>query len=380
MTVHPSRLSAPPARVPVGRRLLFVERRRATLTVLGVATSLLLVLVLGGIFAGAVQQVTRYIRTSPADIFISHAGVRTMHMSASVLPPGTAAAAAAVPGVAWAAPIGFASGSIAGPRGRQLTYLIGYDADTGHGGVRLAEGRAPGRGEAVVDEEAAEQLGVGLGGRVTVMGTPLRVVGLSTGGTSITNTTTFVDQDEFTRIHSDQTSYVLVRVAEGSDPDPVASRLRTALPQATVQTRDQFAASEARVVTDMSADLLRLMSTIGLLVALAVIALGLMGATLARLRDFAVLKALGSSTLRLVGAVVVQVLWTVALAVGAAIAAALVLGWLIPLAAPDVQIVVTVPAAVRTAALALGVGLVAAVWPLRRIASIDAATAFRETR
>lgn len=68
------RLSAPAPGVPVGRRLLFVERRRATLTVLGVATSLLLVLVLGGIFAGAVEQVTRYIRTSPADIFISQAG------------------------------------------------------------------------------------------------------------------------------------------------------------------------------------------------------------------------------------------------------------------------------------------------------------------
>jgi putative ABC transport system permease protein len=373
-------LSAPAPGVPVGRRLLFVERRRATLTVLGVATSLLLVLVLGGIFAGAVEQVTRYIRTSPADIFISQAGVRTMHMSASALGPETVSAAAAVPGVAWAAPIGFASGSIAGPQGRQLTYLIGYDTDTGRGGARLVDGRTPGPGEAVLDEEAAEQLGVSLGGRVTVMGTPLRVVGLSAGGTSITNTTTFVDRAEFERIHSDQTSYVLVRADDDRDPAAVAAGLRTALPEATVQTREEFAASEARVVTDMSADLLRLMSTIGLLIALAVIALGLMGATLSRLRDFAVLKALGSTTRRLVGAVVVQVLWTITLAVGVAVAAALVLAWLIPLAAPTVQIVVTVPAAARTTALALLVGLAAAVWPLRRIASVDAATAFRETR
>lgn len=293
MNIRPARLSAHPATVPVGRRLLLVERRRATLTVLGVATSLLLVLVLRGVFAGAVQQVTRYIRTSPADIFISQAGVGTMHMSASVLPPQTAATAAAVPGVAWAAPIGFASGSIAGPQGRLLTYLIGYDTDTGHGGVPPVEGRPPERGETILDEEAAKQLGVSLGGWVTVMGTPLRVVGLSTGGTSITNTTAFVDQDEFARIHADQASYVLVRAAVGIDPDTVAAQLRSALPQTTVQTREQFATSEARVVTDMSADLLRLMSTIGLLIALAVIALGLMGATLSKLRDFAVRKRWG---------------------------------------------------------------------------------------
>jgi putative ABC transport system permease protein len=213
-----------------------------------------------------------------------------------------------------------------------------------------------------------------------VIGTPLRVVGLSAGGTSITNTTTFVDRAEFERIHSDQTSYVLVRADDDRDPAAVAAGLRTALPEATVQTREEFAASEARVVTDMSADLLRLMSTIGLLIALAVIALGLMGATLSRVRDFAVLKALGSTTRRLIGAVVVQVLWTITLAVGVAVAAAFVLAWLIPLAAPTVQIVVTVPAAARTTALALLVGLAAAVWPLRRIASVDAATAFRETR
>jgi putative ABC transport system permease protein len=379
MTARPPR-PTPHATVPLGRRLLFAERRRAVLTVLGTATSLLLVLVLGGIFTGAVQQVTQYIRTSPADIFISQAGVRTMHMSASVLPPETTRKAVAVRGVAWAAPIGFASGSIAGPQGRQLTYLFGYDTGTGHGGVPLVDGHAPGPGEAIVDEQAAEHLGVGLGGRVTVMGVPLRVVGLSSGGTSITNTTAFVDQDEFARIHDDQVSYVLVRAAAGSDPGTVAARLRAALPQATVQTRSQFAASEARVVTDMSADLLRLMSTIGLLIALAVIALGLMSATLSRLRDFAVLKALGSTTRRLIGAVVVQVLWTMSLAVTVAVAVALLLGRLIPLAAPTVQIAVTVPAAAQTAALAAGVGLVAALWPLHRVASIDAATAFRESR
>lgn len=368
------------AKVPVGRRLLFTEPRRATLTVLGVATSLLLVLILDGIFAGAIERVTYYIRTSPADIFISQSGVRTMHMSASALPPATVAAASAVPGVAWAAPIGFASGSVAGPDGRQLTYLIGYDTATGYGGPRLVAGRPPRMGESVLDDQAAEQLGVELGDRLSVLGTPLRVVGLSSGGTSIANTTTFVDQDQFAKIQGERVAYVLVRTTSGADRDTVADQLRSALAGTSVQTRDQFAESEARIVTDMSADLLRLMSTIGLLIALAVIALGLMTATLTRIRDFAVLKALGSTTRRLVGAVVVQVLWTVALAMVVTVTLGILVGWVLPLAAPTVQIVVTPSAVTKTAASALAVGLAAALWPLRRIAAIDAATAFRETR
>ena len=371
----------PTGAVPVGRRFLFADRRRATLTVLGVAASLLLVLVLGGIFAGAVDRVTYYIRTSPADVFVSQAGVRTMHMSASTLPADAPERVAQVPGVAWAAPIAFASGSVAGPQGRQLTYLIGYDTRTGRGGPRtVVAGRVPGAGEAILDELAADRLGIGVGDRFTVMGMPVRAVGFSTGGSSITNTTVFVDLAEFARIHDGRVSYVLASLDTGADPGTVADRIRTEVGGVTVQSREQFAESEARIVTDMSADLLRLMSTIGLVIALAVIALGLMTATLNRLRDFAVLKALGARTPRLAKAVAMQVLLTVVLASTVATTAALALAWALPTAAPSVQISITAAAVAQTTATALVVGLIAALWPLRRIAALDAATAFRETR
>ena len=371
----------PSGAVPVGRRLLFADRRRATLTVLGVAASLLLVLVLGGIFAGAVDRVTYYIRTSPADVFVSQAGVRTMHMSASTLPADAPDRVAQVPGVAWAAPIAFASGSVAGPQGRQLTYLIGYDTQTGRGGPStLTAGRLPGASEAIIDEQAADRLGIALGDRFTVMGMPVRAVGFSTGGSSITNTTVFVDLAEFARIHDERVSYVLAGIDADADPNTVIDRIQAEVDGVTVQSREQFAESEARIVTDMSADLLRLMSTIGLVIALAVIALGLMTATLNRLRDFAVLKALGARTPRLARAVAMQVLLTVVLASTVATTAALALAWLLPTAAPAVQISITATAVAQTTGAALLVGLVAALWPLRRIAALDAATAFRETR
>ena len=367
--------------VPVGRRFLFAERRRAALTVLGVASALLLVLVLRGIFAGAIDQVTSYIRTSPAAVFVSQQGVKTMHMSASALPPDTAKRVRSVHGVAWASPIGFASGSVAGPQGRQLTYLIGYDTRTGHGGpARLEAGRAPGTDEAVLDEEAADGLGVRPGDTITVLGTRLSLVGLSSGGSSITNTTVFVPRTEFRNIRGDTDSYLLVGTEPPASPERVAARISAVLPGVTTQTREEFATSEARIVTDMSADLLRLMSTVGLLISLAVIALGLMTATLNRIRDFAVLKALGATTGRLAWGVTVQVLWTVSLASLLAAALAQLLSWTLPLLVPAVAISITPASLVQTTLGALAVGLLAALWPLRRIAALDAATAFRETR
>lgn len=367
--------------MPVGRRFLFADRRRASLTVLGVAASLMLVLILDGIFAGAVDRVTYYIRTSPAEVFVSQTGVRTMHMSASTLADDTSARVARVPGVAWTAPIAFVSGSVAGPRGRQLSYLFGYDTRTGRGGpTRLVAGRAPGVGEAVIDEQAADRLGIELGDSFTVMGKLVRAVGLSTGGSSITNTTVFVDLIEFSRIHDDRVSYVLAGLDDGADPATIAERIQTLVDGVDAQTRAEFVDSEGRVVTDMSADLLRLMSTIGLVIALAVIALGLMTATLNRIRDFAVLKALGARTPWLAGAVAMQVVLTVALGSTIATIAALALAWLLPLAAPAVQISITAATVVQTTGAALFVGMLAALWPLHRIASLDAATAFRETR
>ncbi len=375
--------------VPVGRRFLFVERRRALLAVLGVAASLLLVLLLKGIFAGAIDRVTYYIRTSPADVFVSQGGVRTMHMSSSVLPSAAAARIAEVPGVAWVSGIDFTSGSIGGPKGRQLSYVIGYDTESGRGGpARLVAGGPPAIGEAILDEQAADQLGVRLGGSVVVLGTPLRVSGLSTAGTSITNTTVFVDSRQFARMrgpghdqgHTAGPAYLLVGAVAGLSPATLADRVQETAPDLTVQTRGEFVASETRVVTDMSADLLRLMSTVGLLIALAVIALGLMTSTLNRLRDFAVMKALGASTARLVGTVISQVLWTVGLASGVATALAVAVSVTLPQLAPDVQIDVTADASARTAASALVVGLVAALWPLRRVSALDPAIAFRESR
>lgn len=368
-------------RVPLGRRVLFADRRRGVLTIAGVAAALLLVLVLDAIFAGALARVTFYIRTSPADVFVSQAGVATMHMSASALPTGTASRAASVPGVAWVSPIGYTSGAVGGPAGRQLTYVIGYDTDTGRGGPgKLALGRAPGVGEAVIDELAADQLGLAIGGTATVLGVPLAVTGLSNGGTSITNTTVYVSLTQFNAQRGPAVSYLLVGADRSVTPDALTRVLTGALPGTTAQTREQFTASESRIVTDMSADLLRLMSLIALLIALAVIALGLLTSTLARLRDYAVLKALGASTRRLSGTVASQVLWTVALALAAATALAVLLATALPTIAPTVQLSVTAASVARVGAAALAAGMIAAQLPLRRLSTIDAATAFQESR
>ena len=368
-------------RVPVARRALFQDRRRVALAAGGVAAALLLVLLLQGIFDGAMRQVTFYLRTSPADVIVSQRDVRTMHMSASALASDTRAAVERVDGVAWAEGIHYTTTFLVADDGaQQLSYVIGYDTDTGRGGPReLTSGRAPRTGEIVVEEIAADRLGLGLGDAVTVLGDPFRVAGLFQGGTSITNSMAFITTDDFAARRGTSLAYVLVGAEPGVSADDLAGRIASAVPDATVQTRDRFAREEAGLVKDMSADLMRVMSTVGLLIALAVIALTLYTLTLAKLREHAVVKALGGRTRRLAAVVLAQAAWSVAVAVALATVLAIGLGALIGRVDPAIAIAIEPASVARVGLAALAVGALGAVVPLRRVAAVDPASAFRRT-
>lgn len=363
-------------RVPLARRNLFAERRHAALAVAGIAVAMLLVLVLDGIFAGTMRQVTAYLRTSPADAIVSQQSVRTMHMSASALPASMVDAAWAVPEAAWVEPIRFTSGIVSTGTDRQLSYVIGYRPGHQGGPRHLVAGTEPGAGQAVLDELAADQLRVHVGDQIVVLGTPFRVAGLSSGGSSITNTTTFVTFDDFGRLRGDAVSYVLVGAKPGVTADALRDALARALPDTTVQTRAEFIHQERAIVGDMSADTMRIMGFIGFAIALAVVGLTLFTATLAHLREYGVVKALGARPARLAGIVLTQAAWAVALALILAVALAVGVGAAVGRMTPTVSIAIEPSSILRVAYGAAIVGAAGAVLPLRRVLALDPAAAF----
>ena len=367
-------------RVSLARRNLFQDRRRAVLAVSGVGASLVLVLVLNGIFAGAMRQVSAYMRNSPADVFVAQQDVRTMHMSQSALPPETVERVRDVEGVAWAEGLRYTNSIVDTGDSQRITYVFGYDVTTGRGGPRrLGVGQPPGEGEVLVDDVAADELGIDIGDTVTVMGAPFRVSGTSTDGTNIVNTTVYIHTEDFARLHSDSIAYVLVGAEPGVASDDLASLVAAALPETTVQTRAAFAREEANVVRDMAADVMKIMTVIGFLIALAVVGLTLFTATLAKLREYGVVKALGAGPSRLAMMVLAQAVWSVALGLGFAVVVAVALGGAIGALTPNVTVLIQPGSVLRTGTGALVVGGLAALLPLRRVLRVDPATAFRRS-
>ena len=204
-----------------------------------------------------------------------------------------------------------------------------------------------------------------------------RVSGLFAGGTTITNSIAFIRTEDFAARRGPSIAYVIAGAQPGVSATVLQQRLAAAFPAETVQTRDQFAHEEAALVRDMSADLMQIMSTIGLLIALAVIALTLFSLTLAKLREHAIVKALGGRTRRLALVIFTQAAWSVGLAVLTATVAAIALGSIVERVNPAIAIAIEPNSVERVAFAALVVGVIGAIIPLRRVAAVDPASAFR---
>ena len=364
--------------VPLARRNLAGQRTRLAMSVGGVGLALLLVLALNAIFAGIDRQVSAYVDNSGADVLISQRGVTTMHMSNSSLPLAMLQRARQVSEAASVAPILYRTIVLRTTKGQAYTYLIGFR--TGGGPWGSVEGtREPPPGGIVLDRRIAERIGVGMGDRVSIGGRPLRVSGLMRGTTSVVSSVSFLDYESFARAAGalDSASYLLARARPGVSPDELQRALAAALPEATVQTRDDFASEERRTVGDMSTSLVAGLTLVGFVIGVAVAGLSLYTATVVRLKEYAVLRAIGLTTRSLYRIVLQQALAVVGLglAVGLVLLGALTL--LIGALAPQVSLVLTAPDLVEAVSITAVIGVFASLFPARRLASVEPAAVYR---
>ena len=362
-------------RVPLARRSLFSDRRRAFLGVGGVVLALLIVLALDGIFAGAMRQTTRYIDTADADIFVSQRGVRNMHMSSSSIPLSAVGQVQQIEDVTSVSPVLYESSVLRVGDERQLSYFIGYQPELAGGPTALSEGNPPGPGEIIVDSRTAARLGVDVGDKVTALGRYWRITGFISDMTNITNTVSYLRLEDFAEARGLRAtaSFLLVRTDNDTE---VGARIEEAT-GLTALSKEQFSKEERQIVQDMSADLMRIMTLAAFFIGLAVVALVLYSTTLARLREVGVMKALGSSNGSTAGVVMSQAAWTVLPATAVAVAATAMLALALRASGSDIAIALEPGSVLRTAVAALVLGAIGAIAPLAKVARVDPATVFR---
>jgi putative ABC transport system permease protein len=362
-------------------RNLFQSKARLVISVGGVALALLLILSLDAVMTGVERQVTAYIDNSGADVWVSQENVRNMHMAYSALKGSITDQVRNVVGVESTTPILYLTGFIEMGKDRNAAYLIGLPNELEMGGPwRIVAGESlPRKKQIIVDRGLAMRAGVDIGDTVKVLGEEFTLSGLSDGSATITGSVAFINKKDWDRLqpNASAASYVLAKIAPNESATGVAARIEKQVSKVTAQTRPQFAEQERQVIKDMSTDLITIMNLVGFLIGLAVMALTVYTATLARRAEYGVLKALGAHNADLYRAVLGQAFISVGLGLLLGFAFTFALTLIVPQLDVPLALEISGESLVKVTGVSIVIASISALLPIKQIAGLDPAMVFR---
>lgn len=340
-------------------RDLTFRRRQFAIAVVGATLVLAMALVLSGLSGGFRAEARKTVVGFGAQHWIVRAGATGPFSSASAMPGDVVRQVAATPGITAAEPMILLREAVFYRSHKLHVNVLGH-AVGALGEPPLSSGRhAAAPGEAVVDNRAH----IGTGHTFTMAGRQFVVVGHTSGRSALGGV-----PDLYLPIDAVRS---LAFGGRDLETAVIANGDTRALPAEFVSVTP--AAASADLLSYMSAgvkaiDNLRVFLWI---VAATVIGVVMYLSTLERVRDFAVLKAIGWSSGRLFAGLAVQ---GVAVAIAAAAFAAAIANLLAPLL--PLPSVIPASAFAALPAVAVGVGLLASLAGLRRAVGVDPALAF----
>ncbi len=362
---------------------LLHDRTRLVISVGGVSLAMVLILVMAGVFAGSEEHAVAYIKNQPAPLWMMQNGVANMHMSSSILPPGTLEQVKAVPGVQEAVGLLYANAGIDVNGELVYSYIFAVDHGVPFGGPWEMDSGvtdlAP--DEVIIDRDLAARYGVGLGDTVNILGLDLKIAGLSKGTFGIATSITFINKETLAALMGvppEVDSYILIQPEPGMNPDILAGNLCALVPGNRVMTQAEFAASDQEMIRQMGADIIKAMNTVSYVVGLLVIALTIYTATLERAREYGMLKAIGASFGALVRVVFAQAYLSAGLGMLVGTGLAYAIAALVNRLLPEMLILIRPADVLAQLPVLLVVAALAALLPLGRIARLDPMVVFKE--
>jgi putative ABC transport system permease protein len=335
------------------------RRRRFVIAILSTAIIFAMTLVLTGLANGFRVEAVKTVDALGVDIFLVKAGASGPFVGATPFAPVDLQRIAAMPGVAAAAPLTYAGGTVTLGDSTRNADLFGAP-ENGPGMPALSQGRAP----STPDEVAVSStLRRHIGDDVEIASRRLRIVGIVENSTALAN----LPNVFLTTQGAQQLVY-------GGQPLVASIGIRGTL----AQTPDGYrAVDRAGAVADLLRPLKVAVNSITIVaVLLWVVAALVVGSViylsaLERLRDFAVFKAIGVPTANIAAGLAMQsvVVALLAALVGAGLSR--LLGPLFPM-----QVIVPVQAFIALPVIAVLIGLIASANGLRRAVSVDPALAF----
>jgi putative ABC transport system permease protein len=340
-----------------------------------------LIVLLNGFLAGIYVQVTAYLDHTPADLIVAQDGVTNLLSATSMLPASTADLARGVPGVTQVIPIVSKFVILDIHEQKVVAYMIGYEPDAGGGPWLLKAGRSPADDdEVVLDWVMAETHGFELGDTIEILDEDFTVVGLSDGTNSWMNSFFFIEKRAAERLllTPDTTSFLLLTLDPEADPAAVETRLRRRLRDVEILPASVVKQNDLDLLVQVFAIPLRMMVAIAFAVGTAILGMIIYTATVERVREYGVLKAVGAKNHHLYWLVTQQGLFTALVGAGLGIGLAWLVGQWIMSAWPKFLVIIQFGSTLTILLTGVLMGLLAALLPARYVGGLDPARVFRK--
>jgi putative ABC transport system permease protein len=369
-------------------RNLFHDRVRLIATVVGIVFSIVLVTVQLGVFLSFERMVTTMIDHADADFWIVPSETRSFEES-SLLSGRQRLQALSVDGVASVTPLVVGYASWRKPNGGASTPVLVVGAPTNAAGLQpwnVVEGAVDDLSTpegVATDRSYFEQLGIAqIRQRAEINNQKARVVAVTSGIRSFTTTPQVFASLERARTYlgvpPNRANYYVVRIAPNANAAVVRSLLAGTLSDAEVLTPDQFR-HRTRIfwLFDTGAGAALLGSAIlGIIVGTIIVAQTLYSSTKDHLKEFATLRAIGSSRKYILKVILAQAL--ISAIVGFSIAVSIDLSIVKMTRDAALPIVMTPELSVGLFALTIAMCAIAAVAAIRVVTRIDPVLVFAQ--
>jgi putative ABC transport system permease protein len=292
-------------------KMLFQERGRLAITLIGILFSTLLTLMLVGIYIGMMGNATGIVRHTDADIWVMSKNVPNFDFS-QPFPAYRINRVRALDQVLWAEKLHVWFGFIKLHDGRrEQVEVVGFNPDTGIGGPWSMQVGTPaavkGGRYLILDISSKQRLGDLEIGSLWEINLPpkeqsFKLVGLSQGVVSFTTVpVAFTSYNQIERILADtdvrdDTSFIVAKLKDPGKLQDVVRTLRAELPVNDVYSREGFirrAVLYWTVQTGMGMAIF-FSAILAVLIGGAIVGQTIYAGTMEHLRDYGTLKAMGA--------------------------------------------------------------------------------------
>lgn len=357
---------------------LINERTRLVISILGISFAILLMFAIKGIGVGMVDSVVKYANNQNAEIFVFQKGVQNMQMASSILPSAVLENIRVMDGVDEAEGLyGFNyQHKIDG--NKISAYIVGFDKLGGPWSMKEGS-KNPREDEAVLDFAFAKKGGYKVGDSIEIIGNNFKVVGISNETNPLGGLFIFLNKNAVEKIinSKDTLNIILVKSKNGTEIDKLIEEINKKIPVINAVKSSTVAQNEADMINELFNPIINSMIMVVVLVSTAFIGLTIYNATLEKIEEYTILKAIGTNRSQLFIIVFFQSFSIAFLGTIIGFLLTYLLAYLFYELMPEITVAVSFSIALRYVWIVPVMSLLATYIPLRKIYRIDEADVLR---